>query len=135
LSWPPIIAYTLSTTLIEVYPCFFLSCKANGRVKRAKTRHGQHSFWLMCCSMYFLCCSMYFCFVLCIVCFVTFPVLFVCICVLNNCHRVATQLQLVTISVSNRCDMFYIFISYIFCSLSFPYRASSISHNKCFQQM
>jgi hypothetical protein len=23
-----------------------------------------------------------------------FPVLFVCICVLNNCHRVATQLQL-----------------------------------------
>jgi len=41
----------------------------------------------------FLCCSMYFC-VLCIVCFVTFPVLFVCRCVLNNCHRVATQLQL-----------------------------------------
>jgi hypothetical protein len=34
------------------------------------------------------------CVVLCIVCFVTFPVLFVCICVLNNCHRVATQLQL-----------------------------------------
>jgi len=25
---------------------------------------------------------------------VTFSVLFVCICVLNNCHRVATQLQL-----------------------------------------
>jgi len=40
-----------------------------------------------------LCCSMYFC-VLCIVCFVAFPVLFVCICALNNCHRVATQLQL-----------------------------------------
>jgi hypothetical protein len=37
---------------------------------------------------------MYFCVVLCIVCFVIFPVLFVCICVLNNCHRVATQLQL-----------------------------------------
>jgi len=36
---------------------------------------------------------MYFC-VLCIVCVVTFPVLFVCIRVLNNCHRVATQLQL-----------------------------------------
>jgi hypothetical protein len=32
--------------------------------------------------------------VLYIVCFVTFPVLFVCICVQNNCHRVATQLQL-----------------------------------------
>jgi len=36
---------------------------------------------------------MYFC-VLCIVSFVTFTVLFVCICVLNNCHRLATQLQL-----------------------------------------
>jgi len=50
------------TTLTEVFPCFFLSCKA--------------------------------CVVLCIVCFVTYSVLFVCICVLNNCHRVATQLQL-----------------------------------------
>jgi hypothetical protein len=36
----------------------------------------------------------FFCVVLCDVRFVTFPVLFVCICVLNNCHRVATQLQL-----------------------------------------
>jgi hypothetical protein len=46
-------------------------------------------------SMHFLCFSIYF-FVLflCDVCFVRFPVLFVCICVLNNCHRVATQLQL-----------------------------------------
>jgi hypothetical protein len=30
-------------TLTEVFPCFFLSCKANARVKPAKTRHGQHS--------------------------------------------------------------------------------------------
>jgi hypothetical protein len=37
---------------------------------------------------------MYFCVVLRIVSFVTFPIFFVCICVLNNCHRVATQLQL-----------------------------------------
>jgi hypothetical protein len=51
------------------------------------------SMYFCCCSMYFLCFSMYFC-VLCTVCFVTFPALFVCICVLNNCHRVATQLQL-----------------------------------------
>jgi hypothetical protein len=36
----------------------------------------------------------FFCVVLCDVCFVTFSVLFVCVCVLNNCHRVATQLQL-----------------------------------------
>jgi len=42
-----------------------------------------------CCV--FLC---IFCVVLCIVCFVTLLVLFVYICVLNNCHWVATQLQL-----------------------------------------
>ena len=82
------------TTLTEGFPCFFLRCKANARVKPAKTGHGPHSSQLLCCSMYFLCCSMHFCVVLHIVCFVTFPVLFVCTCVLNNCHRVATQLQL-----------------------------------------
>jgi len=31
------------TTLTEVFPCFFLSCKANARVKPAKTEHGPHS--------------------------------------------------------------------------------------------
>jgi len=82
------------TTLTEVFPCFFLSCKANARVKAAKTGHGPHSFKFLCFSMYFLCCSMNFCVVLCTVCFVSFPVLLVCICVLNYCHRVATQLQL-----------------------------------------
>ena len=58
------------TTLTEVFPCFFLSCKANARVKPAKTGHGPHSSLLLCCSVYFLCCSMYclFCVVLCIVC-------------------------------------------------------------------
>jgi len=30
-------------TLIEVFPCFFLSCKANARVKPAKTGSGPHS--------------------------------------------------------------------------------------------
>jgi hypothetical protein len=56
---------------------------------------------LLCCSMYFCVVLCIFCFALCIfyvvlcdICFVTFLVLFVCICVLNNCHRVATQLQL-----------------------------------------
>ena len=29
--------------LTEVFPCFFLSCKANARVKLAKTGHGPHS--------------------------------------------------------------------------------------------
>ena len=85
------------TTLTEGFPCFFLSCKANARVKPAKTGHGPHSSWFLCSSMYFLC-SMYFCVVLCIDCFMTFCVLFVCMCVLYYCHRVATQLQLTNIS-------------------------------------
>jgi len=31
------------TILTEVFPCFFLTCKANARVKPAKTGHGPHS--------------------------------------------------------------------------------------------
>jgi hypothetical protein len=31
------------TTLTAVFPCFFLSCKGNARVKPAKTGHGPHS--------------------------------------------------------------------------------------------
>jgi len=82
-------------TLTEVFPCFFLGCKANARVKPAKTGQRPHSSKFLCCSMYFLR-SMYFCVVLCIVCFVPFSVLFVCIYVLYDCHRVATQLQINT---------------------------------------
>ena len=44
-------------TLTEVFPCFFLSCKANARVKLAKTGHGPHSSTLV-----------VICVVLCIVC-------------------------------------------------------------------
>jgi len=50
-------------TLTKVFPCFFLSCKANARVKPAKTGHGPHSSKFLCCFMYCL-----FCVVLCIVC-------------------------------------------------------------------
>jgi hypothetical protein len=35
-------------TLTEVLPCFFLSCKANARLKFAKTGHGPHSSTLVC---------------------------------------------------------------------------------------
>ena len=52
-----------AATLTEVFPCFFLSCKANARVNLAKTGHGPHSHILLCSSMYCL-----FCVVLCIVC-------------------------------------------------------------------
>ena len=55
-------------TLTEVFPCFFLSCKANARVKLAKTRHGPHSTTLVICVVRLL--------------FVLFYVLFVCKCVL-----------------------------------------------------
>jgi hypothetical protein len=41
-------------TVTEGFPCFFLSCKANARVKPAKTGHGRI--------------LPYFCVVLCIVC-------------------------------------------------------------------
>jgi hypothetical protein len=44
-------------TLTEAFPCFFLSCKANARVKLAKTGHGPHSSALV-----------VICVVLCIVC-------------------------------------------------------------------
>jgi len=52
-----------AATLTEVFPCIFLSCKANARVNLAKTGHAPHSSQLLCCSMYCL-----FCVVLCIVC-------------------------------------------------------------------
>jgi len=51
-----------AATLTEIFPCCFLSCKANARVNLAKTGHGPHSPKLLCCSMYCL-----FCVVLCIV--------------------------------------------------------------------
>jgi hypothetical protein len=55
-------------TLTEVFPCSFLSCKANARIKLAKTGHGPHSSTL---------------FVICVVrLFALFCVLFVCKCVL-----------------------------------------------------
>jgi hypothetical protein len=74
-----------SATLGEVFPCFFLSCKANARVKLVKTEHGLHSSKI---SVLF---NVLFD-------FVSFCVLFVCKCVLYYCHRVATQLQLTNIS-------------------------------------
>ena len=84
----------------------FLSCKANARVKLAKSVHGPHLFriiafcvvpvivlsyclyavlLLLCCTVivllcYYLCCPMYW------------------LCVLYHCHRVLAQFQLTNIS-------------------------------------
>ena len=73
-----------SATLTEVFPCFFLSCKANARVKPTKTGARPALFQNFCVVLY-------------IVCFLSFCVLFVCKCVLYCCHRVETQLQLTNI--------------------------------------
>jgi len=91
------------TTLTEVFPCFFLSCKANARVTLSPQRRGTARTLPHFCVVVCVCCV-----VLCIICFVSFSVLFVCICVLYYCHRVATQLQLTNIS--------YHIISYHKCS-------------------
>jgi hypothetical protein len=56
--------------LTEVSPCFFLGCKANARIKLAKTGHGSHSFTLVVIYVVRLL-------------FVLFYVLFVCKCVLS----------------------------------------------------
>jgi len=57
-----------SATITEVFPCFFLSCKANAKVKPAKTGHGPHSFkifplfyvlFVLCRSVYCVCVNVY----------------------------------------------------------------------------
>jgi hypothetical protein len=65
-----------ATILTEGFPSFSLSCKANARIKPAKTGHVSHFSKI----------------------FVLFCVLFLCKCVLYYCHRMATHLQLTNIS-------------------------------------
>jgi hypothetical protein len=57
-----------AATLTEVFPCFFLSCKANARVNLAKTGYGLHSsqivvlfyvLFVLCSSVYCLCVNVY----------------------------------------------------------------------------
>ena len=60
---PVLIVCLCMVTVTEVYPCFFLSCRANARVKPAKTGHSPHSSYFLCCSTYCL-----FCVVPCSVC-------------------------------------------------------------------
>jgi hypothetical protein len=83
-------------TLTEVFLCFFLSCKANARVKLANTRHGPHSSRLVICVL--------------LLQFVSFSVLFVCKCVLYYCHGVSTQLQSTNIHIINITTFIHSFI-------------------------
>jgi hypothetical protein len=71
--------------LTEVFPCFFLSCMANAKIKLAKTGHGPHFSTLVICVVRLL--------------FVLFYVLFVCKCVLLPGDN--PQLQLINISYHN----------------------------------
>jgi hypothetical protein len=87
----PVTRTSASATLTEVFPCFCLSCKANARVKPAKTGHGQH-------SSKFVNCVVLFVIRIVLLVVVLFYVIFLCKCVLYHCHRVSTQLQLTNIS-------------------------------------
>jgi hypothetical protein len=57
-----------SATLTEAFPCFFLSCKANARVKPTTTGNGPHPskifvllyvLFVLCRSVYYLCVNVY----------------------------------------------------------------------------
>ena len=73
--------FLVAATLDEVFPCFFLGCKANARVILAKTGQGPLSSKLVVLFyvLFVLYCSIY------------------CLCVNVYCHRVTTQLQLTNI--------------------------------------
>ena len=90
---------TLRLPWLRFYRAFFLSCKANARVKLAKTGHGPHSSKLVVIVLFcrYLCCSVIIDVVLC---------LFVCKCVPYHCHRVFTQLQFTNISISGSAIFF-----------------------------
>ena len=53
------------TSLTEVFPCFFLGCKANARVYLAKTGHGPQSSYVNCVVLCIICVD---CVVLCTLC-------------------------------------------------------------------
>jgi hypothetical protein len=71
----PAISVLFCIALTEVFPSFFLSCKANARVKLAKTGHGQHSSKFVICADLFVIHDV-------LLLIVMFYVLFMCKCVL-----------------------------------------------------
>ena len=81
-----------AATLTEVFPCFFLGCKANARVILTKTGHGPHSSKIVVLFyvLFVLYCSVY------------------CLCVNVYCHRVTTQLQITNISYHHNINLFHL---------------------------
>jgi hypothetical protein len=51
-----------SAILTEVFPCFFLRCNTNARVKPAKTGHGPHSSKIVVLYVLFVLCRSVYCF-------------------------------------------------------------------------
>ena len=93
-------AFLDAATLTEVFPCFFLGCKANTRVILAKTGHGPLLFQ-NCCV------------VLCIVCFVSFCVLFVCKCLLPpGDNTIAVNKYIISYHIISYHIISYYIISY-----------------------
>ena len=92
-----------SATLTEVFPYFFLSCKANARIKLAKMVHH----------------------VLCIVCFASFCVLFVCKCVLYCCHPTAVNKYIISYCIISYCIISYHIISHHIISYIISYHISN----------
>jgi len=89
-------------TLTEVFPCFFLSCKANARVKLAKTGHGPHSSTLV---------------VICVVrlLFALFYVLFVCKCVLPPGDNPIALNKYIILTLRVLMSYIYIWSTYSWC--------------------
>ena len=88
------------------FSVLFLSCKANARVKLAKSGHGPHLFRIVICVVLaiVLCCCVYAvllllcCTVIVLLCYyLCYPVYWSC--VLYHCHWVLTQLQSTNISI------------------------------------
>jgi hypothetical protein len=86
--------------LTEVFPCFFLSCKASARVKLAKTGHGPHSTTLVICVVWL---------------FVLFYVLFVCKCLLPSGGNPITvnKYHIIYMQNVNQCSMHSVHVQLI----------------------
>jgi hypothetical protein len=101
------------STLTEVFPCFFLSWKANARVILTKTGHGPHSTQLvfvltllvLLFHRYFILFYVYF-ILFYVILYYSMHYFYIILCIVwvymctNHSHRVFTQLQLTNISIS-----------------------------------